>query len=59
MFLFLLTGYSVTVSTTPVVFHVVSAVQDTASYHGNQPRPTVPMSVNVSTLQRLCVCLNR
>lgn len=60
-----LTGYSATVSTTPVEGRAITAVQGSISSRGNQPLLPVPMNVNpavamathmiVTTTQRLTV----
>lgn len=44
----ILTDCSVTVSTTPVEGHVITVVQVSINYHGNQLLLTVPMNVNLA-----------
>lgn len=43
-----ISGFSVTASTTLVARHVIAVAPASTSTHGNQPRLTVPMNVNVS-----------
>lgn len=43
-----LSGFCVTASTTLAGCHVITVAPGSTSFHGNQPRLTVPMNVNVS-----------